>query len=183
MADSNITKNALASAMKELMATEPFAKISVSDICDKCYMNRKSFYYHFRDKYDLVNWIFYTEFLGLVRVDPQANSWAIIEGMCAYFYQNRAFYVNALKVTGQDSFREYFAVLMKPILTAYYNEVFEDSEHREFFAVFYTDAFLLAIERWLNEEKYTAEEFVERLRLTVTNTAKKLVKDMEAENG
>ena len=24
-------------------------------------MNRKSFYYHFKDKYDLVNWIFDTE--------------------------------------------------------------------------------------------------------------------------
>ena len=33
MADSNITKSALASALKELMETTPFAKITVSDIC------------------------------------------------------------------------------------------------------------------------------------------------------
>lgn len=46
MADSNITKSALASALKELMETTPFAKITVSDICAKCNMNRKSFYYH-----------------------------------------------------------------------------------------------------------------------------------------
>ena len=63
MADSNITKSALASALKELMETTPFAKITVSDICAKCNMNRKSFYYHFRDKYDLVSWIFRYEFL------------------------------------------------------------------------------------------------------------------------
>ena len=36
MADSNITKSALASALKELMETTPFAKITVSDICAKC---------------------------------------------------------------------------------------------------------------------------------------------------
>lgn len=53
MADSNITKRALSAAFKELLQTEAFEKISVADICDKCHMNRKSFYYHFKDKYDL----------------------------------------------------------------------------------------------------------------------------------
>ena len=55
MADSNITKKALADSMKNLMENEDFSKISVADICNKCGMNRKSFYYHFKDKYDLVN--------------------------------------------------------------------------------------------------------------------------------
>ena len=55
MPDSNITKKALAMAMKELMEQIPFSKISVSDICEKCGMNRKSFYYQFKDKYDLGN--------------------------------------------------------------------------------------------------------------------------------
>ena len=62
MPDSLITKRALASSLKELMKTQPLTKISVGDICEKCGMNRKSFYYHFCDKYDLVNWIFDTEF-------------------------------------------------------------------------------------------------------------------------
>lgn len=48
MPDSNITKKALAMAMKELMEQIPFSKISVSDICEKCGMNRKSFYYHLK---------------------------------------------------------------------------------------------------------------------------------------
>ena len=47
MPDSNITKKALAQTMKELMAKQPFSKISVGDICDACGMSRKSFYYHF----------------------------------------------------------------------------------------------------------------------------------------
>jgi len=68
MPDSNITKKALAMAMKELMEQIPFSKISVSDICEKCGMNRKSFYYHFKDKYDLVNWIFDVEFFQAVHV-------------------------------------------------------------------------------------------------------------------
>ena len=41
MADSNITKNALAVSMKKLMEKKPFSKISVGDICEDCGMNRK----------------------------------------------------------------------------------------------------------------------------------------------
>ena len=67
MADSNITKLALSNALKELLEEQSFEKISVSDICERCGMNRKSFYYHFKDKYDLVNWIFDTEFIVLMQ--------------------------------------------------------------------------------------------------------------------
>ena len=75
MADSNITKSALASALKELMETTPFAKITVSDICAKCNMNRKSFYYHFKDKFDLVNWIYDVEYLSHVQIGENLIGW------------------------------------------------------------------------------------------------------------
>ena len=55
MADSNITKRALAAALKSLLAERPFAKVSVREICEACGMSRKSFYYHFKDKYELLN--------------------------------------------------------------------------------------------------------------------------------
>ena len=105
MPDSLITKRALASSLKELMKTQPLTKISVGDICEKCGMNRKSFYYHFCDKYDLVNWIFDTEFSEIRnRPDHIAN----FEDICEYFYSDREFYRSALQITGQNSFRDYF---------------------------------------------------------------------------
>ena len=54
MADSNITRNAMAAAMKALMKEKKLSKISISDICGACGMNRNSFYYHFKDIYVLV---------------------------------------------------------------------------------------------------------------------------------
>ena len=82
MADSNITKRALAEALREQMNIEPFGKISVGEICDRCQMNRKSFYYHFRDKYDLVNWIFDTEFLTIVKNCESEDPWGILTDLC-----------------------------------------------------------------------------------------------------
>lgn len=116
MADSNITKRALAQAMKGLMAKQPFAKISVGDICEACGMNRKSFYYHFRDKYDLVNWIFYSEFLASVQVAQCTNNWEFLESICRYFYSERSFYRNALRIEGQNSFQDYFREMVGPLL-------------------------------------------------------------------
>ena len=83
MADSNITKSALASALKELMETTPFAKITVSDICAKCNMNRKSFYYHFRDIYDLVEWACLEESTKALQGKKTYETWQ--EGLLQIF--------------------------------------------------------------------------------------------------
>ena len=44
MADSNITKQALAASLKNLMEEVPFDKINVARICEGCGMGRKRFY-------------------------------------------------------------------------------------------------------------------------------------------
>ena len=132
MADSNITKRALAQAMKGLMAKQPFAKISVGDICEACGMNRKSFYYHFLDKYDLVNWIFYSEFLASVQVAQCTNNWEFLESICRYFYSERSFYRNALLIN--------FSQDLVPHHT-----------NPEFAVNFIGDALLAALIRWLTE--------------------------------
>lgn len=165
MPDSNITKRALAAALKELMQDRPFAKISVGDICEKCEMNRKSFYYHFKDKYDLVNWIYYTEFLSTVQVDANPNSWKLLNDLCVYFYENRDFYRKTLQMEGQNSFSEYFAEVVSTILSKEFKAIFAYEKSIDFFVNFYTDAFICAIKRWLlGVDSISPEEFVSLLQ-------------------
>lgn len=109
MADSNITKNAMAAAMKALMREKKLSRISITDICGACGMNRNSFYYHFKDKYDLVNWIFYTEFVRNIKLEDYPDALKLLEEICEYLYREREFYRVALKIEGQNSFREYFS--------------------------------------------------------------------------
>ena len=58
MPRSNQTKRLLAQSLMDLMMTTPLEKISVNDIVDHAGVGRNTFYYHFEDKYDLVNWYF-----------------------------------------------------------------------------------------------------------------------------
>ncbi len=182
MADSNITKRALAAAMKKLMASEPFSKISVGDICEKCDMNRKSFYYHFKDKYDLINWIFNSEFIIGLQNRLYDNEWDIIRDICTYFYENRDFYRKALQIEGQNSFYEYFREILKIAINEYMKEMFMECVDSDFYVTFYTDAFVTSIVRWLtSRDCMSADEYVVLLKSCIVDLAKVVVDKLSYE--
>ena len=54
---SQTTKRALEASLKKLLLRKPLNKITISDITEDCGVNRMTFYYHFKDIYDLVDWI------------------------------------------------------------------------------------------------------------------------------
>lgn len=172
MADSNITKRALAAALQKLMADNSFDKINVGQICQLCGMNRKSFYYHFRDKYDLLNWIFDTEFIALAAGSGKSSSWDMIEALCLYFYQNRSFYIKALRTSGPNSFPEHLREFCLPLLKNRLKLLMGEAGTDPFILDFYADAFLCAIERWLiGREPMPPEDFVKKLKLAIHGLA------------
>ena len=178
MADSNITKNALAVSMKKLMEKKPFSKISVGDICEDCGMNRKSFYYHFRDKYDLVNWIFYVDFIERMVWAGGRNEGDMLEALCSHFYGERLFYQNALQVEGQNSFREYFCGMLRPVLMLLTQNLVEEGRKKEFYIAFLCEGVLGELVYWLREgSKITPEEFVEDLHDISLGLARKIIAD------
>ena len=107
MANSHITKQAIADGVKDLMTTKPFASIPVSDIARRCRINRNTFYYHFQDKYQVITWIFYNEITPIVQGGMRAVCWSdSLFALCRAMQENRAFYLNALSVAGQNSFTQ-----------------------------------------------------------------------------
>ena len=53
---SQTTKRALEASLKNLLLKKPLTKITINDIAEDCEINRMTFYYHFKDIYDLVEW-------------------------------------------------------------------------------------------------------------------------------
>ncbi len=168
VADSNITKKALADALKELMETTPFEKISVTEISEACGMNRKSFYYHFKDKYDLVNWIFDVETRELVASFNQEETYTgrmeFLEKLCDYLYENRDFYRRALKIEGQNSLSDHIREYTQPVLKERFVKLFPGTDIDEFYVEFFSDACCCAIERWLkNRDCIPPRQFVAKV--------------------
>lgn len=191
MAESSITKNALADALKGLMMEKNFEKISVSDICDRCNMNRKSFYYHFRDKYDLLNWIFYIGFMEHIKFDDfqelfdedergkKYDIWELIGELANYFYTEKEFYRRALMVEGQNSFKDYFHDGLFPVVRFYMNDVVDDDETGILTALI-CDACISALVRWLmSDNPDEPEKTVETMKRHLIKFARRVIQDLE----
>ena len=53
MSNAAFTKLMIAQGLKRLLKTTSFVNVSVGDIARECKISRNTFYYHFKDKYDL----------------------------------------------------------------------------------------------------------------------------------
>lgn len=108
MPRSNQTKRLLAQSLMDLMTTTPLEKISVNDIVDHAGVGRNTFYYHFEDKYDLVNWYFQSGVTQFLVERSAYASWnALLEAVEDYLLENKVFYCNALAYNGQNSLQQY----------------------------------------------------------------------------
>lgn len=136
------------------MTQKPFGKICVSDIVEDCGMTRTTFYYHFKDKYDLMNWIYYTETVPFMSVGHKVENWTDgLRDLCYYMRENKAFYLNALNTTGQNSFQEYLHDYIRDLAISVIESIkgaqFEE-EKWGFIAEFIATSFVGLIVRWAN---------------------------------
>lgn len=70
-----LTKKALAASLEKLLQQKALDKITVKDITDDCGVNRQTFYYHFHDIYELVEWIFQEGAAKFMEEHDDASEW------------------------------------------------------------------------------------------------------------
>ena len=69
------TKLMLAESLRNLMRKKPLDKIKIHEIVDACGVNRQTFYYHFPNIIDLVEWILYTDAERLMQGNKTYDTW------------------------------------------------------------------------------------------------------------
>ncbi|MBR2719446.1 MAG: TetR/AcrR family transcriptional regulator C-terminal domain-containing protein [Clostridia bacterium] len=176
MADASITKQALASSLKALMQEMSFSKISISHICDRCSMNRQSFYYHFRDKYELLNWIFDMDFLELLQKENGGDRPEGIVVLCNILYANRDFYRSAFSVQGQNSLADHVREIALPLMKDKLAGALPDDDPA-FYLDFFLDVLLGAIFRWIMDANpEPPETFIPHFFSCILSMAKYITK-------
>ena len=96
----------LAQSFKELACQQPIEKITIKQITDRAGVIRPTFYNHFEDKYNLLEWIMIKDIV--TPVQPLLSNGMINEAMILIFHSMRKekdFYMHASKLEGQNSFR------------------------------------------------------------------------------
>lgn len=154
MKEMVITKQAIAQSFKELMKRKAFDKISISDITENCHLNRQTFYYHFQDKYELMNWVYYNEiFVPLVENLNETNFEFKFKQMFSKMLEEKDVYKNALSMSAEYGFKQYlFSILKKLVYIFMENKKSKDIE-------FYTFGLTGVIINWVDSGmKETPEE-------------------------
>ena len=105
---SNITKKALEASLKKLMLKKPLDKITIRDITDDCGISRMTFYYHFQDIYDLVEWCCIEDATTALQGKKTGDTWN--EGLVQSFeavLENKAFILNAYRCISREQMENF----------------------------------------------------------------------------
>ena len=111
------TNTLLAESFKELALQHPIEKITIKEITDKAGVIRPTFYNHFQDKYELLEWIILTDLLEPIR--PLIENQMISEALLLLFMnieKAQKFYMQTVRLEGQNSFESIARGCVKGIL-------------------------------------------------------------------
>ncbi|MBU5459805.1 TetR/AcrR family transcriptional regulator C-terminal domain-containing protein [Anaerostipes sp. MSJ-23] len=112
------TKMAISRAFVELLQSRTIDKITVKDIAEKCDINRQTFYYHFADIYELMEWtinynlekyISEKDFNGL---NWKEELWSLIE----FLRMQRKLLINAYDAKNRIYYEQFVREQIAPIV-------------------------------------------------------------------
>lgn len=127
MSNANITKRELAESLKRLASGKLFEQVTVGDIVKECGVNRQTFYYHFSDKYELLDWIYYNETFVPLTADISFGNWdEKLYELLQIMRNNRAFYMNTIKCSNN-----FFGEYLLKMLTTLFETAVEDLDVRK----------------------------------------------------
>lgn len=166
---SNMTKRALADSLKKLMEKKPLSKITIKDITEECGVNRHTFYYHFKDIYDLVEWIYISESENALGGSSIHGTWQ--QGMrqlFAYALNNKKFIMGTFRSLSKEYltkflYRQAFDLIHKVVEEE--SETIPISEEKKnFVANFYAYAIGGIVLSWIEKGmRQDPEEITEML--------------------
>lgn len=192
MAESTITKKAIADSLKELTKTKTFDKISVKDISEKCGINRQTFYYHFEDKFALLKWIYETDLLDKYLQDVSFDNWNIkLEQILTDMTLDKHFYINTINHT-ENYIQEYLLVQAQKIFEqaiTVIDKSFNDEKHksvsdaqRNFIARFFAYGSCGMIIEWVSHGMEETPSYISNNMTTLKDLCERASYDYLSEN-
>ena len=138
------TKEALASALRQMMTVKPIDKVTVKDIVEICGVNRQTFYYHFDDVDDLLEWVFEQDSDRVFPREVVYDRW--MEDMMGYFdylvSNSRLYMLRYLKARMESCIRSFAEIASEGKNI--------DRQDFEFVVEFYANCAIGFISQWMD---------------------------------
>ena len=170
---SNLTKNALENSLKKMLLKKKVNKITVEDLTNDCGINRMTFYYHFHDIYDLIEWSCLEDAKKAIKGTKTYDTWQ--EGCYQIFeavLENKPFIMNVYKNVSREHIEKFLNELTYNLMMSVINEKSKDievrEEDKEFIANFYKNAFVGLMLDWIGDDmKEDPKRIIKKLSILV----------------
>ena len=182
-------KQVFADTVIEMLKTRPLSSITVKDVVMECGVSRQSFYYHFNDIYDVIEWFFTKETEKALQAYSDIDSWQTGYIRIMYWAQkNRPLVMN----TYASIQREYIEVFMYRVLYQYIIKVVQNEatdlnvneQQCAFVAQFYTLAINAVSLEWIKTGmKDKPESIAESVNFMIEGDFRKALLKFESSNG
>lgn len=166
---SEVTKRALEQSLKNLLLKKPLTKITINDITEDCGINRMTFYYHFKDIYDLVEWCCEEDAARALAGQKTYDTWQqgflqILEAL----RRDKAFFTSVYRSISREQLENYLYRLTYDLMMGVVEEraagMTVRPEDKEFIANFYKFAFVGLTLDWIkNDMRQDPAQLVEQL--------------------
>lgn len=184
---SQITKRALAESLKKLLLEKPLDRITVSDITEDCGVSRMTFYYHFKDVYDLIEWTWLQEAERALDGQKTYDTWQ--QGFLQIFQlvqENRAFVMNLYHSISREQVERYLYRLTYQLLIGVVEEksagMSVRDEDKKFIADFYKYAFVGLMLDWIRGGmKGEPHVLIDRLSVLIRGDVEKALNHYRAD--
>lgn len=159
------TKEMLAKALKELLNNNTIDNITVQNIADNAYVSRKTFYYHFKDMYDLLEWTLQQDAEAVIAGNTTIDTWQKgLINIFSYCEENNKLIFNIYHSVRREILEGYVCKAVKPVVWEimqgepnYEGLAKEDIEFIiEFYALGITGLFM----KWVGDEMKTEPELI-----------------------
>ncbi len=153
---SQITKRALERSLKNLLLQKPLTKITINDIAEDCGINRMTFYYHFKDIYDLVEWSCLEDARRALEEKKTHDTWQ--EGLLNIFdavLENKPFIMNVYNCVDREQVEKYLKPLTDNLIMGVIDEQSDGitvrEEDKKFIARVYSYIFIGIMLDWIKD--------------------------------
>lgn len=155
----------LSDSFKELVLEKPVEKITIKQITDRAGVIRVTFYNHFQDKYELLEWICREEVINPSRLLLQNNMQReAVTFIFTALQKNKGFYSHVARTTGQNSFESIMRELISETITDYFmsNETRRSTRYSwitsKWIADYYSQSFTFVLMSWIDKDMNVSPE-------------------------
>ena len=167
------TKRALEASLKKLLLRKPLNKITINDITEDCGVNRMTFYYHFKDIYDLVDWILVEDATEALEGHQDYETWSdAFRDMLEKVQANRVLVLNVYRSISREQVERYLYRMVQQLVFAVVEEqaagIPVAERDKRFIADFYKYAFVGIMLDWVRDGmQEDPKRIVERISLLI----------------